>query len=795
MLSNQPFALPVSADPCPMTEEQSITVMKCCTQLISPGLDTDTLHANLRLCLRLTRNPELATVFVKEGGPQALLSLTHKSAFRGFASFATLIFRHCLDDISALKHAAEIAVKNIFTAPPLNPKEPRAQGGVQGAKTRDIYYVFRRLAPFAVRCPEFLAESACKYISLVSLPHRSEHYIVSHRVPPTPAKLKSSPKYEPGTLTPLQEMLINLLIDHLCAESFSDEQASKSPDGDSGGEGASGANDEEIKRVSRMSFGGYSRRGIGRRRSSHRRQVADNYDDDDVISVDMDESSLSRQTSSVSTGQASQDEATAGPSGSTSASKSDEEKLTENDKPLISKAAILRILAEIVDSYPHCAKLIADSSRRIKIDGQPPKDMTVLAFIFDHLLPASVDPASKVPPIASLAKTFLQHIATSNHCPDAIAVLVTEFKAAFVRSLALPETRLKHNRIRALTGLLSQITDYITASRGPVNPCHFTRLLIRKGIISDLARAPHSLNLNSSMLTGTINSVLKPLEALTKIVNQVASSMQRKAQGEKITSYVVIRPEQQSSTRPETSAGSSRLGQATPTGGDQTDADRGASQQSIAATTTATTTAGSEVGGATTLSVATPSRASTGEAATTTTAGNGSDGSTVVEQSTPPVGLGLAEQRDTHPSATVEGTPLSQDQSISSILEATHESLIPLEEDHDVEDLEGVVDEEIHDMEHHPIFSEVVSLAREIGRVDASSASVHELVNEMIEEMETVGNPEELLGDSSGDGELGMEDASMDDSDLGSVSDEDDDEDDELYDDRCNSAGEEVRNN
>ena len=550
-----------NADPCPMSEEQSITVLKCCTQLLSSNLDPDTLHSNLRLCLRLTRNQDLAAIFVKEGGPQAILSLTHKSAFRGFASFAILIFRHCLDNSAALKYAVDTAMKNVLTSPPLNPKEPRVQGGVQGSRTRDLYYVFRRLGSFACRCPELVAEAACKYLALSSLPPRSEHYIVSHRVPPTPVKLKSAPKYEPVPVTHLQTTLINMLIDHLCAESFSDEEASKSPDGDSGTEGASGANDEAIKRVSRMSFGGYSRsRGVGsRRRSSHRRQVTDNYDDDDIVSEDMaveaDESGLSHQASSASTVQGSQEGGASDAGESTSKT---EEKLTE--KPLISKVAVLRILAEVVDSYPPCAKLITDSSRKIKIDGQPPKDMTVLAFIFDHLLPASVDQIAKIPPIASLAKTFLQHIATSNHCPDAIAVLVTEFKAAFMRALALPESRLKHNRIRALTGLLSQITDYITASRGAVNPCHFTRLLIRKGIISDLARAPHSLNLNSSMLTGTVNSILKPLEALTKIVNQVASSMQRKAQGQKLTGYAVLEGGPQLHVRLGTTAGSSRLG-------------------------------------------------------------------------------------------------------------------------------------------------------------------------------------------------------------------------------------------
>ena len=781
-----------------MSEEQSISVLKCCTQLISPHLDPDTLHANLRLCLRLTRNPVLAEVFVKEGGPQAILSLTQKSAFRGFASFATLIFRHCLDDSVALRHAVELAIKNVLTAPPLNPKEPRSQGGVQGARTRDMYYIFRRLGPFAARCPELVAETACKHMALASLPPQPEHYIVSHRVPATPVKLKTVPKFEPGAVTPLQATLINMLIDHLCAESFSDEQASKSPDGDSGAEGASGMNEEEIKRVSRMSFGGYSRRGLGRRRSSHRRQVTDTYDDDDVISEDMavegDEAGLSRQTSSMSTGQASQEGAVSDVGESSSVNKTEEEKLTE--KPLVSKVAVLRILAEIVDSYPSCAKLIADSSRKIKIDGQPPKVMTVLAFVFDHLLPASVDQVAKIPPIAALAKTFLQHIATSNHCPDAIAVLVTEFKMAFVRALALPESRLKHNRIRALTGLLSQITDYITASRGPVNPCHFTRLLIRKGIISDLARAPHSLNLNSSMLTGTVNSILKPLEALTKIVNQVASSMQRKAQGQKFVGVVAFNSGQgQSTTRPETSAGTARTGQSAAPSSNQSGANGGRGQQ----TSTTVSAASGGVGGASTVTMSTASGGTTTNVSTSATvaAGTASDRALATEQTTP-------SQRLSSPAVNNDrSTPLSQEHDVSSILEATHESLIPLEEDHDIEELDGEGDPSIHNMESRQILSEVVSLAREIGRVDQrllndpNSPSVHDLVNEMIEEMETVGDPEVLLGDSSGDGELGIEDTSMDDSDLGSVSDEDeddDDDDDELYDDRYNSAGEEVVN-
>ena len=165
--------------------------------------------------------------------------------------------------------------------------------------------------------------------------------------------------------------------------------------------------------------------------------------------------------------------------------------------------------------------------------------------------------------------------------------------------------------------------------------------------------------------------------------------------------------------------------------------------------------------------------------------------STLVEQNTPSqTSVTVEEGQDgsqTLSTSAVGDTSLSQEDS-SIIREATHESLIPLEEDpHDLEEL--VEDDEdignIDSMETHQLLT---AFAREMGRADQN------LVNEMIEEaMESVGSGH----DSSGGGELNM---SMEDStsDLASVSDDDEedeeeeDEEDELYEDNCNSAGEEV---
>ena len=520
-----------------MTEEQANTTIKCCTQLLSLPLDPDTLHANLRLCLRLTRQQQLAAVFSKEGGPQALLSLTHKSAFKGFTSLAALLFRHCLEDDQLMKQTMENVMRSTISNPPINVKEIRPHG----TGSRELYYVLRRTSPCACRDVGLFSSMFFRLFHLTSPLPKPETYIVTQRVPPSVLKCVTQPKVEMQPLSSIQIDLINLLIDHLCAETFLEESATKTAtcDKNEGGGAGDAAKFDDIMEVPRRFFDS-PRRGR-ERNGSYRRQVTQNLDDDDLVSEDMTmdaDESVSRQVSASGvpvTGSSSPDEGES--SNGANKGETESEKLTE--KPLLSKAAVLRLLAELVESYPSCAKLIAESSRRIKIDGQPAKEMSVLAFIFDHLLPASFNQTGRVPPIARVAKTFIQCLASVNLCPDAISVLVTEFKMAFARALSLPESQLKHNRVRALTGLLSQISDYIMASRGPVNPSHFARLLIRKGFISDLARALHSLNLNSSMLPGTVNGILKPLEVLTRIVNQVASSTQRKAEAESRSSTTV----------------------------------------------------------------------------------------------------------------------------------------------------------------------------------------------------------------------------------------------------------------
>jgi len=284
-----------------------------------------------------------------------------------------------------------------------------------------------------------------------------------------------------------------------------------------------------------------------------------------------------------------------------------------------------------------------------------------LAFVFDHLLPASTNQNNSVSAVTKLAKTFLQCLATVHCCPDAISGLVTEFKMAFARALTLQESQSKHSRVRALMGLLSQILEYVTTSRGPVNPSHFARLLIRKGFISDLTKAIHSLSLSSTFLPATINNILKPLEVLTRIVNQVASSQQRKMDSESKSA---------SNSRPVTVASQ----------GSRPENDTSTSEPQTAPPTLA-------------------------EGSVTMTAPAASTTNTDLDQRTSDA------TDDSHPVATSsQSAPIDE-----SILEATHESLIPLEEEEEAEetdDIEGMPQDTVG----ADLIGQAVSLARELGR-------------------------------------------------------------------------------
>ena len=142
----------------------------------------------------------------------------------------------------------------------------------------------------------------------------------------------------------------------------------------------------------------------------------------------------------------------------------------------------------------------------------------MLAFLLDRLLPSCQEAGDR--DCMALARVVVASVAAAAHCGDAQATLASELKAALARALALPECADKHARIQALAALVVSVIDACPAPPGAAAANSMVRLLLRRGLVADLARVAHSLDLSSPAMPATVNAVLRPLETLCRIVNQ-----------------------------------------------------------------------------------------------------------------------------------------------------------------------------------------------------------------------------------------------------------------------------------
>ena len=156
------------------------------------------------------------------------------------------------------------------------------------------------------------------------------------------------------------------------------------------------------------------------------------------------------------------------------------------------------------------------------------QDCSVLAFVLDHLLHADGNMGDKDCP--ALSRVFIASIASCNHSPEAQLTLVSEVKSALQRALGLPESAEKHTRIQALTSIIYTMIESCPSTSGQIPNQVFknqqtfmnnmVKNLLKRGLVTDLARIPYSLDLSSPFMAATVNAALKPLETLSRSVNQ-----------------------------------------------------------------------------------------------------------------------------------------------------------------------------------------------------------------------------------------------------------------------------------
>ncbi|GCB69809.1 hypothetical protein scyTo_0012493 [Scyliorhinus torazame] len=513
-----------------LSEEQMAVLIRSCVSMISVPVDPDTLHATLRLCLRLTREHKCALMFAELGSTRMILNLTQGSGFNGFTPLVTLLFRHVIEDPCTLKHTMEKVVRSAATSG----AGSTTSGVVSGSLgSREINYILRVLGPAACRNPDIFTEVAKNCIRIALPAPRgngtaSDDEFENLRIKgPNAVQLVKTTPVKPSPLPTIPDTIKEVIYDMLNALS-----AYHAPDE---------AEKVEVKLVSVNQELSQLLQDVGddmyQQYRSLTRQGSD-FDSQQSFTINTQVFVADGATTDATQPGTSQGEASTPEENREGKKDKDGDKASEDgkqkakaSKPLMPTSTILRLLAELVRSYIGIATLIAGYNYTAGQSELIKEDCSVLAFVLDHLLPQTQNVGDKDTP--ALARLFLASLAAATQSTEAQAALVNEVKAALSRALAMVESTEKHARLQAVMCIISTIMESCPStssfySSNAVKTQHngmnnIIRLFLKKGLVNDLARVPHSLDLSSPNMANTVNAALKPLETLSRIVNQPSS--------------------------------------------------------------------------------------------------------------------------------------------------------------------------------------------------------------------------------------------------------------------------------
>ncbi|XP_053704827.1 E3 ubiquitin-protein ligase HUWE1 isoform X12 [Synchiropus splendidus] len=512
-----------------LSDDMTTVLIRACVSMISVPVDPDTLHATLRLCLRLTRNHHYAMMFAELKSTRMILGLTQSSGFNGFTPLVTLLFRHIIEDPATLRHTMEKVVRSAVTSG----AGSTTSGVVSGSLgSREINYILRVLGPASCRNPEVFAETASNCIRIALPAPRGAGTATDDEfenlrikgpnavqlVKTTPLKLSPLPAI-PDTIKEVIYDMLNALAAYHAPEEAErqEERAAAVPGGQDLCQILQDIGDEV-----------YQQYRLPRQGSDFDSQSAFHINTFPADGAVAESSQSGTPQGEASTPEEMREEKKEQEGEKSASSEESKAAKVKASKPLMPTSTILRLLAELVRSYVGIATLIASYSYTAGQSELIKEDCSVLAFVLDHLLPHTQNSEDKDTP--ALARLFLASLAAAGTGTDAQVALVNEVKAALSRALAMAEGAEKHARLQAVMCIISTIMEscpstssfYSTAApktqHNGMN--NIIRLFLKKGLVNDLARVPHSLDLSSPNMANTVNAALKPLETLSRIVNQ-----------------------------------------------------------------------------------------------------------------------------------------------------------------------------------------------------------------------------------------------------------------------------------
>lgn len=139
-----------------------ICAFRCSAELIGIPVNSEALHAVLRLCLRCTRHYRMAELFVSYNGIEKLLALGQQSSFSGSTSIISLLIRHILEDESTLRLSLEKVIREYAAG--IGSNFCGVSSSSMGCK--EMNYVLRQLGPAMCRDANLFKSAATDLLKI-----------------------------------------------------------------------------------------------------------------------------------------------------------------------------------------------------------------------------------------------------------------------------------------------------------------------------------------------------------------------------------------------------------------------------------------------------------------------------------------------------------------------------------------------------------------------------------------------------------------------------------------------------
>lgn len=506
-----------------LEEFSTENIVATCVRLMSPKIcvDRDTLHALMMLCVRLTTKYENAEVFAREGGIKLLLEMKQSGGYVRASTLANLLIRHTLEEPKTLAMAMEkvITARTLQTIPP---------------GYRDLIFMLRRMSSAVARDPEIFKEIARSMLRIdINALRRGvfseDNRLIMKSVPPPSSKRPMEKPNENSIAVKVVYDLLQALIvpvNSAQKQTFEEKVVTNAAKNH-------GRHTNSSSAFTASTSNGSSTSAFGNSNNNNTNYLLE----DDFSFISMSVGGPSNDNHSSHSSRLGAMHLISG--NELPPSKQSNSLLNEawngnakgdNDKPLLSKFTILKALAEAVRSYQSVGVIIAEYTYQPQPNTLIRKAQPALAFILDNLLPSTEQNPDRE--CSSGARTLIAALSAATDSQITQFTVVTEVRAAILRALSWPEIPEKHAQLQLLTGLIPTMIENCPPDQNPAlmrlqqhqhRRNDIFNIMVRKGLIADLANITQSLDLSSPHTIATIGTALKSLEHLLRMSNQSAS--------------------------------------------------------------------------------------------------------------------------------------------------------------------------------------------------------------------------------------------------------------------------------